>query len=418
MAIDLEVAQPRSRACLFSPCYPSKVLLAWTNCIPTLYSAATILWFQKSPFSIFDYECQCRCTTVTLADPYRDYQIDYSTQEQSKAQEQQSQLVYHTNQHSPQSLHHGARPDVGFLSGGQHHQSFQPQQQQSSHHHQQQTPQQQQQHGQPGAVALSSAGSHNAVRDIQPPVLLPAQMVAPQLPPHFNTGALQLPSYASKRHGTKRARIDDGPGESGDDHTTGISLSMLSDASHGDEPQSTDMLLSTQSDPSSHHQPPSQHDYQSASSLHHQQHHHHHRLPSQATLAGAQRSDADLTSPGGVSGPPSVVGQPGMPDPAPRPRGPKLKFTPEEDALLVELKENKNLTWKQIADFFPGRTSGTLQVRYCTKLKAKATVWTDETVQRLRNAIHEYENDRWRVIANKVGNGFSPAACRDKATEF
>jgi hypothetical protein len=38
------------------------------------------------------------------------------------------------------------------------------------------------------------------------------------------------------------------------------------------------------------------------------------------------------------------------------------------------------LTWKQIADFFPGRSSGTLQVRYCTKLKAKTTVWTDEMV--------------------------------------
>lgn len=69
-----------------------------------------------------------------------------------------------------------------------------------------------------------------------------------------------------------------------------------------------------------------------------------------------------------------------MPDPAPRPRGPKLKFSPDEDSLLVELKENKNLTWKQIADFFPGRTSGTLQVRYCTKLKAKDVVWTDEMV--------------------------------------
>ncbi|PGH09263.1 hypothetical protein GX51_00705 [Blastomyces parvus] len=301
-------------------------------------------------------------------------------------------------------------------------------QQPSHHHHQQQAspppPQQQQQqqqrhgqHGQPGAIALSSAGSHNAVRDIQPSVLLPAQMVTPQLPPHFNTGPLHLPSYASKRHGTKRARIDDGPEEPSDDHTTGLSVSMLSEASHGDERQSTDMLLSAQSDPTSHHQPPSQHEYQPTSSLH-QQHHHHHRLPSQATLVGAQRSDAELTSLGGVSGPPSVVGQPGMPDPAPRPRGPKLKFTPEEDALLVELKENKNLTWKQIADFFPGRTSGTLQVRYCTKLKAKATVWTDEMVQRLRNAIHEYENDRWRVIANKVGSGFSPAACRDKAAEL
>lgn len=76
----------------------------------------------------------------------------------------------------------------------------------------------------------------------------------------------------------------------------------------------------------------------------------------------------------------SVVGQEGMPEPASRPRGPKLKFSAQEDQMLVELKENKNLTWKQIADFFPGRTSGTLQVRYCTKLKAKTVIWTDETV--------------------------------------
>lgn len=72
-----------------------------------------------------------------------------------------------------------------------------------------------------------------------------------------------------------------------------------------------------------------------------------------------------------------------MPEPAPRPKGPKLKFTPEDDALLVELKETKNLTWKQIADFFPGRSSGTLQVRYCTKLKAKTTVWTDDMVSHI-----------------------------------
>lgn len=78
-----------------------------------------------------------------------------------------------------------------------------------------------------------------------------------------------------------------------------------------------------------------------------------------------------------------MVGQAGMPAPAARPRGPKLKFTPEDDQLLIDLKENKSLTWKQIADFFPGRSSGTLQVRYCTKLKAKTTQWTDETVSRL-----------------------------------
>jgi hypothetical protein len=39
-------------------------------------------------------------------------------------------------------------------------------------------------------------------------------------------------------------------------------------------------------------------------------------------------------------------------------------------------------------------------------------------VQKLRNAMREYENDRWRIISTKVGSGFSPAACKDKATEI
>jgi hypothetical protein len=98
-----------------------------------------------------------------------------------------------------------------------------------------------------------------------------------------------------------------------------------------------------------------------------------------------------------------MVGQVGMPLPAPRPRGPKLKFTPEDDQLLIDLKENKNLTWKQIADFFPGRSSGTLQVRYCTKLKAKTTQWSDETV----SAPDPYLGDcckltRWSIIGSEA----------------
>ncbi|KAF2754947.1 hypothetical protein EJ05DRAFT_494110 [Pseudovirgaria hyperparasitica] len=150
-----------------------------------------------------------------------------------------------------------------------------------------------------------------------------------------------------------------------------------------------------------------------------QQTHHHHRMPGPPP-AKISRGDysGEPSSPSQIAGPPSVVGLEGMPDPAPRPRGPKLKFTPEDDQLLVDLKEKKSLTWKQIADFFPGRSSGTLQVRYCTKLKAKTTVWNDELVQKLRTAMTEYENDRWRIIATKVGNGFSPASCKDKASEL
>ncbi|KAI1002316.1 hypothetical protein K3495_g5884 [Podosphaera aphanis] len=143
---------------------------------------------------------------------------------------------------------------------------------------------------------------------------------------------------------------------------------------------------------------------------------HTHPLPNQAHRSKIPRLNDDES----VAGPsaPSVVGMEGMPSPAQKPRGPKLKFTPEDDALLVDLKENKSLTWKQIADFFPGRSSGTLQVRYCTKLKAKTTQWSDETIQKLRNALHEYEQEKWRIVAQKVGNGFTSAACKEKAAEL
>ena len=32
--------------------------------------------------------------------------------------------------------------------------------------------------------------------------------------------------------------------------------------------------------------------------------------------------------------------------------------------------------------------------------------------------MQEYENDRWRIISSKVGSGFSPTACRDKAEQL
>lgn len=140
--------------------------------------------------------------------------------------------------------------------------------------------------------------------------------------------------------------------------------------------------------------------------------HHHHHLPDSGPPSKTARRDE------GGGGAPSVVGQAGMPLPAARPRGPKLKFTPEDDQLLIDLKEHKNLTWKQIADFFPGRTSGTLQVRYCTKLKAKTTLWSDETDHKLRTALQDYENEKWRIVANKVGTGFTPAACRERSEQL
>jgi hypothetical protein len=46
-----------------------------------------------------------------------------------------------------------------------------------------------------------------------------------------------------------------------------------------------------------------------------------------------------------------------------------VPFSFEEDDLLRQLKERDHLPWNRISAHFPGRTKGSLQVRYSTRLK-------------------------------------------------
>ncbi|GAB7344578.1 hypothetical protein MBLNU457_3075t2 [Dothideomycetes sp. NU457] len=184
------------------------------------------------------------------------------------------------------------------------------------------------------------------------------------------------------------------------------SLGMRLETRH--QPPSTSNTTSAQSDQSPIKERRDTHQYQ-----------HHHRLPDQSPpMKSPKLEDTRLVTPEREGSHVNLVGTEGMPEPAAKPKGPKLKFTPEDDTLLVELKETTNMTWKQIADFFPGRSSGTLQVRYCTKLKAKTVDWSDDMVRKLRTAMHDYDNDRWRVIAGRVGGGLSAAAVKEKANEL
>ena len=117
------------------------------------------------------------------------------------------------------------------------------------------------------------------------------------------------------------------------------------------------------------------------------QHHHRQRLHSQSPLHHYRLPSNQLQRPGGMACSPSpeasvVSSSEASAQPQARPpSGPKAKFTLEDDALLIELKEKHELTWKRISEYFPGRSSGTLQVRYCTKLKAKGVSWTDDMVR-------------------------------------
>jgi hypothetical protein len=50
------------------------------------------------------------------------------------------------------------------------------------------------------------------------------------------------------------------------------------------------------------------------------------------------------------------------------------RFTQEEDAKLIDMKEIKRRSWDEIEGAFPGRTRATLQVHYSTKLKHRASL--------------------------------------------
>lgn len=47
------------------------------------------------------------------------------------------------------------------------------------------------------------------------------------------------------------------------------------------------------------------------------------------------------------------------------------QYTPEEDALLAELREVRNIKWEDMVPYFKGRTKGSLQVRYSSKVSKR-----------------------------------------------
>ncbi|KAJ5461056.1 uncharacterized protein N7458_002608 [Penicillium daleae] len=56
---------------------------------------------------------------------------------------------------------------------------------------------------------------------------------------------------------------------------------------------------------------------------------------------------------------------------ATRGKSKRRTYSTDENNLLVKLREERKLTWKEITDYFPGRASSALQVHYSTKLKPR-----------------------------------------------
>ena len=80
----------------------------------------------------------------------------------------------------------------------------------------------------------------------------------------------------------------------------------------------------------------------------------------------------------------------------------------EDDRLLVTLKEDEGLPWKDIAARFGSHHGKTfqvaaLQMRY-KRLREKFRVWQGEDVDALRQAHEYWEKCKWEIISSKVSH--------------
>ncbi|KAB8360598.1 hypothetical protein FH972_024336 [Carpinus fangiana] len=118
--------------------------------------------------------------------------------------------------------------------------------------------------------------------------------------------------------------------------------------------------------------------------------------------------------------------------PQPRSRGSRSNSTTsiqlqDEDRLLLHLKEEESLSWKDIAYRFQTDAGATyqipaLQMRY-KRLKEKMRVWSDSDLEALRQAREYWEVKKWDIISNKMADfgaseKFSAEACKRKMNEL
>ena len=88
-----------------------------------------------------------------------------------------------------------------------------------------------------------------------------------------------------------------------------------------------------------------------------------------------------------------------MPPPAKKSRT-NTPWTPAEELRLKQMRDAGN-SWAEIAKTFPTRTEGSVK-KHWYKDMHYAEFAEDES-QALASAIKEYENNKWKVIGQKVG---------------
>ncbi|KKY18074.1 putative myb dna-binding domain protein [Phaeomoniella chlamydospora] len=87
-------------------------------------------------------------------------------------------------------------------------------------------------------------------------------------------------------------------------------------------------------------------------------------------------------------------------------------WTAVEEQLLKDLRD-KGMSWGAIAESFPTRTEGSVKKHFYKDMHY--ATFGDDEAEALKEAIKEYETNKWKVIGQKLGK---PAkACENYARE-
>ncbi|OJD12974.1 hypothetical protein AJ78_06507 [Emergomyces pasteurianus Ep9510] len=123
-------------------------------------------------------------------------------------------------------------------------------------------------------------------------------------------------------------------------------------------------------------------------------------------LTGAVEGEGNTTTA-------SATGAPTAPEPVVKKKGrTNTPWTAEEEQRLKTMRDAGS-SWSEIAKTFPMRTEGSVKKHWYKDMHYAE--FTEEESIILRDAIKEYESNKWKVIGQKIGK---PAkACEQYAKE-
>jgi cytoskeletal protein RodZ len=108
---------------------------------------------------------------------------------------------------------------------------------------------------------------------------------------------------------------------------------------------------------------------------------------------------ASMPTPGAIEGDPSIM--PPAVEATPKKKGrTNTPWTAEEEQRLKTMRD-AGRSWSEIAKTFPTRTEGSVKKHWYKDMHYAE--FGEEESMKLRDAIKEYEANKWKVIGQKVG---------------